>query len=149
MGEERLAQRIGHLLRAERQARRMSQAALARAAGTSQQSVSQLETGRFAPTTAVVERVFAALGWRLRLDVEPLDAELDAEVARAAEQTAEDVELVLEDLASLLRRRPKKLPYLVDGELAARLHGATSQTTTSTRFGRGRCVGGRRSGSCR
>jgi transcriptional regulator with XRE-family HTH domain len=123
MGEEPLARRIGHLLRTERQARRMSQKALAHAAGTTQQCVSQLETGRFAPTTSVIERAFAALGWRLRLDVEPLDAELDAELARAGEQTAEEVELVLADLGSLLRRRPKKLRYLVDGELAARLHG--------------------------
>jgi len=123
MGEERLALRIGRLLRAEREARRMSQKALAGAAGTTQQCVSQLETGRFAPTTTVVERLFGALGWRLKLDVEPLDAEVDTELARAAEQTAEEVGLVLADLGSLLRRKPKKLRYLVDGELAARLHG--------------------------
>jgi transcriptional regulator with XRE-family HTH domain len=118
----RLAAQIGELLRAERHRARLSQAALARAAGTAQQCVSQLETGRYAPTTAVVERLFAALDCQLRLDIEPRDADLDGLIASAGEQPADDVDAALDGLRALARTAGD-LEYLLDGELAARLHG--------------------------
>jgi transcriptional regulator with XRE-family HTH domain len=83
-------------LRIEREHARLTQAGLAHRAGMRQQHVSRFETGRFASTTTVVERLFAALGWQLRMELEPVDAEFDAEIARAAAQTDEHVEMTVE-----------------------------------------------------
>jgi transcriptional regulator with XRE-family HTH domain len=120
--EGRLAARIGHLLRAERHRARLSQADLAREAGTSQQSVSQLETGRYEPTTAVIERLFAALGFQVRVDLEARDADLDGLILTGREQSDEDVQVMLDGL-QMLMRWAGGLEYLLDGELAVRLQG--------------------------
>lgn len=80
-----------------------------------------------APTTTVIERLFRALGQQLRLDVEPLDADLDDAIDLARRQDPEAVAIQLEGLASLLRRAPG-LGYVIDGELAALLHGVPIRT---------------------
>ncbi|MFC4107716.1 helix-turn-helix domain-containing protein [Micromonospora zhanjiangensis] len=120
--EPSLARRIGRLLRDERERAGLSQGALAYRAGASQQCVSRFETGVSAPTTMLVDRLFAALGQQVRIDLEPLDADLDEEIARAATANASWVETRVHDMRYLLRQVPE-LAYLVDGELAAALHG--------------------------
>lgn len=122
---DQLALQVGHLLRTERLRARLSQAALARAAGTSQQSLSRFETGAYAPTTTLVARLFAALGRQVRVDVEVLDADLDRAIHEAMESTDEEDDLLegtLDNFATLCRRAGD-LRYLLDGELAALLHG--------------------------
>lgn len=130
MGEGRLARRIGELLRLERHKARMSQADLAAEAGTAQQCVSQVETGRYAPTTAVVERLFAALELQLRVDTEPLDADLDGAIERGREQSGDELDAILQGF-ELITRRAGDLGYLLDGELAARLHGVPAPVRDS------------------
>ena len=117
-----LAARVGELLRTRRMTAEMSQYELARAAGTTQQYVSRTEAGLNAPTTRMLERLFAVLGWQLRPELEPLDADIDAAIAEAEAQSAEDIGLVVDDLFALLRIAGD-LPHLVDGALAARLQG--------------------------
>lgn len=118
----RLTLSLGRLLRAERWRARLSQRALAARAGTSQQCVSRFETGHFAPTTTVIERLFEALDCQLRADVEALDADLDASIELARQEAADDVRYMLGNLAGLARRAGD-LRYLIDGELAAALQG--------------------------
>jgi transcriptional regulator with XRE-family HTH domain len=117
-----LARRIGRLLRTERERASLTQEALAYRAGASQQCVSRFETGVTAPTTTMVDRLFAALGQQVRLDLEPLNADLDDQIARAKNSDGALVAVMLHDLRFLLRKTPD-LRYLIDGELAAALHG--------------------------
>jgi transcriptional regulator with XRE-family HTH domain len=121
-GDGDLTVRLGRLLRIERELARLSQAALARRAGMRQQNVSRFEAGGLAPTTTVVQRLFAALGLQLRLEVEPLDADLDEAIARAAGQGTEDLEGVLDGWRAL-QRPAGDLRHRVGGALAARLYG--------------------------
>jgi transcriptional regulator with XRE-family HTH domain len=66
-----LAMQAGRLLRRERGRQQMSQARLAQRLGASQQWISQVERGIVATSTTAVDRIFAALGLTLRLDIEP------------------------------------------------------------------------------
>jgi transcriptional regulator with XRE-family HTH domain len=56
------------LLRSVRQRRGLTQAALARRAGTSQPVISAYEHGRRDPTVGTLERLIDAAGERLRID---------------------------------------------------------------------------------
>lgn len=127
MADATLARRIGRLLRLERERVGWTQRGLARRAATSQQCVSRVERGVAAPTTAVIERLFGALGQQLRLDVEPLDADLDDGIDLARSQDPEVVASQLTNLGFLLRRAAG-LRYVIDGELAALLHGVPIRT---------------------
>jgi len=117
-----LCMAIGPLLRAEREKQALTQAQLARRAGTSQQHISKLEAGRVSPTTALLDRVFDALGLQLRVTVEARDADLDAGID-AATAAVDNVEANLHALRALTRSLPPDTPYLVDGQLAAALQG--------------------------
>ncbi|MFI6762740.1 helix-turn-helix domain-containing protein [Micromonospora sp. NPDC050417] len=138
MPNETLARQLGSLLRLEREGAGLTQAKLAVRAGVSQQCVSHFERGTSAPTAALVERLFDALGKQLRLEVEERDAELDAAIDGAtgtvAETDDDDEELdvvgaLLYELGVLWRRAPPKLDYLIDGELAAALQGVPIKPT--------------------
>jgi len=67
-----LAQLIGLHLQSARAKRRLSQATFAERLGISQQRLSRLERGAIQPTTALIERVFAALDLQVRGEIEPL-----------------------------------------------------------------------------
>jgi hypothetical protein len=90
--------------------------------------VSRFEQGNAEPTSGVIERLFGALGQQLRLDVEPLDADLDGNIESARADGFDVVVLLLQHLGVLLRRS-SGLRYLVDGELAARLQGVPVPAT--------------------
>ncbi|HEX5543788.1 MAG TPA: helix-turn-helix transcriptional regulator [Micromonospora sp.] len=128
MNPGRLTREAGRLLRVEREHAQLTQQALAERAGTSQQRISRFETGTYAPTTTMIERLFDALGLQIRLEIEARDADLDAAITAAREIDEEDVDILLPDLGYLLRRA-NDLRYLIDGELAAYLQGVPIQPT--------------------
>jgi transcriptional regulator with XRE-family HTH domain len=63
---------VGSAVRAARKRVGMSQAELARKAGTSQPSIARLEQGRVSPTVISLERIARALKSELVVDFEPL-----------------------------------------------------------------------------
>ena len=62
---------VGTFLRERRIANGLSQAQLARRAGTSQAFISQLENGEKSPTFDTVTRLLTVMGEELRLDAVP------------------------------------------------------------------------------
>jgi HTH-type transcriptional regulator / antitoxin HipB len=69
---------VGSAVRAARKRIGMSQAELARKAGTSQPSIARLEQGRVSPTVISLERIARALQSELVVDFEPLSVPSDA-----------------------------------------------------------------------
>lgn len=70
---------------------RVSQRALAVRAGTSQSYISRVESGAVQPTLAQAERLLSCLGYRLRVQAEPLPRRFDpdalpAQLAMTAEE---------------------------------------------------------------
>jgi transcriptional regulator with XRE-family HTH domain len=90
---------IGPLIRDARRRSRISQRSLARRAGTSQAAISRIERGLEQPTVERLEQILAGLGWKLRLELEPL-AEHDAEPRRLYQAAARDVDERLADASS-------------------------------------------------
>jgi transcriptional regulator with XRE-family HTH domain len=76
---------VGDLIRDARRRHALSQASLARRAGTTQKQVSRIERGEISPSVATVGRLLAAVGERLELHAVPgprdnrSDAELRAD----------------------------------------------------------------------
>lgn len=68
---------IGTVIRALRRERGLSQAEVARAAGTSQPAIARLEAGRSSPSIATIERILAAMGLRLELTTAEVDTGVD------------------------------------------------------------------------
>lgn len=66
----------GELLRTVRRRRGLTQAALARAAGTSQPVISAYEAGRRDPTYGTLRRLLAAAGEDLELSARPVVSDL-------------------------------------------------------------------------
>jgi transcriptional regulator with XRE-family HTH domain len=62
----------GDLIRDARTRSRISQRHLARRAGTSQAAISRIEAGREEPTVERLEQILAGLGWRPRIELEPI-----------------------------------------------------------------------------
>lgn len=116
-----LAADAGRLLRTTREVRGLSQARLAGRAGISQQRLSKLERGVADPRLGDLERLFAGLRLRPRLEVAPAAA------------AAEDPDLLLdvpeeerlEGVAFHCRflDRFGDVPHVVGGRLAALAHG--------------------------
>jgi transcriptional regulator with XRE-family HTH domain len=119
-----LAQQIGWLVQVQRVKLDLNQTKLAARAGISQQALSRLERGAIEPTTKLIERVFTALDLQLRVDVEPLGADLDDEVRRYRDQPEEER---ADEVGSLFGRRLDELvdvPHMLSGRLAAYVQGA-------------------------
>jgi transcriptional regulator with XRE-family HTH domain len=91
----------GALVREARERHGVSQATLARRAGTTQKQVSRIERGEISPSISTVARLLAAVGERLELHAAPAprdnrsDAELRADYERlsAAERLAQTATL--------------------------------------------------------
>jgi transcriptional regulator with XRE-family HTH domain len=77
----------GDLIREARRRSRLSQRELARRAGTSQAAISRIESGREEPTLERLEQILAGLGWRPRIELEPI-AMHDEEPRRLHEDAA-------------------------------------------------------------
>ena len=80
MARGNLASAVGLLFQNERARRQMSQARAAERLGASQQWVSQIERGAVAPTTDVIERLFAIFDLQVTLDVGPAGKDLDGKL---------------------------------------------------------------------
>ncbi|WP_259312716.1 helix-turn-helix domain-containing protein [Capillimicrobium parvum] len=81
----------GQFLRARRLVNGLTQAQLARRAGTSQAFVSQIENGEKSPTVDTLSRLLGVMGEDLRLEAAPTAhryrrADLAAEAGRAPEE---------------------------------------------------------------
>jgi len=77
---------VGGWVRGLRERHGLTQAQLAYRAGTSQQAISQIETGEVSPSVALVERLAVTCGEELVLDSRP--REVPFEEAQLAEQAA-------------------------------------------------------------
>lgn len=96
------------LVRNSRTAAGLTQAELARRAGTTQAAVARLEGGRVSPTVRTLEKVLAAAGCRLELGASPAASSIDetliarqlelspAERLKAFEAAYEDVRKLAE-----------------------------------------------------
>ena len=62
----------GELIKEARRRSRLSQRELATRAGTSQAAISRIESGREEPTLERLEQILAGLGWRPRIELEPI-----------------------------------------------------------------------------
>lgn len=113
---------IGSTLRRRRELAGLTQAELAGKVATSQATVARIEHGDRAPSVAMLERLFAALGCQVRLALEPLDRDVDDAIAALTrEPIAVRVEEAgiprfAEDLAPI--------PYVFTGATAALLQAA-------------------------
>lgn len=120
MSDSPLRRDLGRLLRLEREAAGLSVTDLATRAGTTPATLTRVERATHSASLELAERAFAALGLRLRLATERL-ADLDAELDRLA-LTPVAQRLDRSGLAHLLRNI-EGFPFVVDGALAASLHG--------------------------
>jgi transcriptional regulator with XRE-family HTH domain len=67
------------LIRLTRERHGLTQAQLALRAGTSQNAVSRLERGEISPSLGTIERLLAAMGERLELNVQRMIGDFDAD----------------------------------------------------------------------
>jgi transcriptional regulator with XRE-family HTH domain len=121
MGEHGLRQDIAQLVQKEREAAGLTHAELGSRSGVSAASLSRIERGTLAPSIDNLEKIATALGLRIRLTVEPVQA-LDAYVDRDAWLPLA-TRLEKSGLGQLLRTLDT-LDYVIDGGLAATLQGA-------------------------
>jgi transcriptional regulator with XRE-family HTH domain len=126
---DQVTSQVARLLRMQREKADLSQSALAAAAGTTQQRVSRIEQGRHAPSLAVLDRLFAVLGHQLRVELEELDADVDTTIDRVGELT-DDKRAEAMGFFGYLLDKLAGVPYLIEGELGAILHGVPLKTST-------------------
>jgi transcriptional regulator with XRE-family HTH domain len=84
------------LIRLARSKASLTQTELAESAGMSQQAISAYETGRKEPTLPSLERLLAAAGFELRIQLEPIDAH-DESVRRVLESLPPATRREIED----------------------------------------------------
>jgi transcriptional regulator with XRE-family HTH domain len=110
----------------ERAHRQMSQARAAQLLGVSQQWVSQIERGIRAPTSEVIEHLFAIFNLKVILDVEPTDSELEALDSEIDEVSAlsDDHRLAVVDSFHLAFDQLSSVPWVLSGRLGAFIQGA-------------------------
>ncbi|WP_018784613.1 helix-turn-helix transcriptional regulator [Micromonospora sp. CNB394] len=123
MTESRLVREVARTLRREREQAGLTQQALAGRAGISQAAIARIERGDRLPSLTTAERLLAALGRQLRIEVEPLDSHLDAALDElAGTAPTERIEhLGLDRIIDALG----DLPYVLSGGTAALLQGAS------------------------
>jgi transcriptional regulator with XRE-family HTH domain len=117
--------RIGCLLRRARESRELSQEDLAELSGISQSVISAYERERKQPGWVAAERLFAAMGLQMRIELEPLDADLDRQIDAYAAMTAEERLRALPYVLKALDSHLEGIPLVVTGAAAAALHGAS------------------------
>lgn len=115
---------IGTFLKDTREAANISLPDLATLSGVSPAALKAYERGRRAPRIDQVDQILAGLGLRLRVEAEPMWAEVDAALdAAAAMPIAARLEGLAVDLLGLLGELGD-LPCVVEGMCAAALLGA-------------------------
>lgn len=68
---------VGRVLRERRVANGLSQARLARRAGTTQAAISRIERGAVSPTTATLDRLLSVMGEELEVVVRRMQGDFD------------------------------------------------------------------------
>ena len=122
MGRRGLPEEVGRLLRTTRERRGLSQARLAERVGASQQWLSKVERGVANATLADLERFFAGLQLRVRLEVAPVEQDAATDPDLALDLSDEDLDVLVGGYGFILRKL-HDVPYLVGGRLAALAHG--------------------------
>ena len=112
---------IAALIKQARHEARVTQQELARRVGRSRASISQLEAGVRTPSLASLEVILAALGKQVRLELEPLDADVRREIVehRHDPELAGRVYFAVEQIEDLT-----DLDFRIEGLAAAALLGA-------------------------
>jgi transcriptional regulator with XRE-family HTH domain len=121
MSDTHLRREVGQLVQRERESAGLSPAELAARAGLSASTLGRIERGTLAASVDTVDKIFCALGLRLRLSTESVADDLDAQLDRlammplAARLARSGVSHLLETLDGF--------GFAIDGALAANLHG--------------------------
>jgi transcriptional regulator with XRE-family HTH domain len=105
---------VSEVLRQVRDRRGWSQTQLADAAGTSRGAVSAYESGRKSPTVATLNRILAAVGLQLRVELEPLLAALDERVDAVTGEVAALGADAIDALRRVADAFAGKHPYVED-----------------------------------
>ncbi|ACZ30175.1 transcriptional regulator, XRE family [Xylanimonas cellulosilytica DSM 15894] len=113
------------LLRRVREGAAMTQRELAQRAGVDQATIAGIETGRRMPSLPTLVRLAEAAGRQLRVEIEPLDADV-AELVGDVDQVAQVRDAVGAALAYVFETGPEfdPPPYRVEGPAAVALLGA-------------------------
>lgn len=117
---------VRSLLKQARTSARLTQAGLAERAGVARSVVADYERGRNAPTVKQFERLLAAAGFQLAVQLEPLGADIEQAVRECMgmpiEQRVEKLPapLPLETFIRIV----ECVPYVIEGAAAALLQGA-------------------------
>lgn len=114
------------LIKQARADARLSQQELAARADTRQTAVCSYERGTRVPSIPTLRRLLAAAGVQMRVELEPLWAEVDRAIDAAAAQSMEERLANLPvDIGELERNfAAVPLPHVIDGLLAGALQGA-------------------------
>lgn len=109
------------LIKQARHDARVTQEELARRVGRSRASISQLEAGVRTPSLRSLQAILAALGKQVRLELEPLDADVRREIVehRRDPNLAGSVYFAVEQIEDLV-----DLDFRIEGLAAAALLGA-------------------------
>jgi transcriptional regulator with XRE-family HTH domain len=113
---------LGSTLRLRREAAGFTQVALARRVGISQATIARIERGDRAPGISVLEQLFAALDLQLTINVEPLDAHVDARIAELSSRSI--AERIEDTYLHSAMDRLGDFPYVLTGCTAALVQGA-------------------------
>ena len=116
-----LRREISQLLQQEREAAGLTHADLAARCGVAATSLSRIERGTLAPSVDNLEKIFNALGLRVRITAER--AEADEDLVDRDAWLPLSTRLEKSGLGQLLRTLDN-LPYVIDGGLAAAMQGA-------------------------
>jgi transcriptional regulator with XRE-family HTH domain len=105
----------GELIRARRQAHRLTQRQLAMRAGTSQAAIAQIESGRRSPTHDTLEKLLMAMGEELDLEgaVRPSrwrDHDEEAHRGFLALSPSERLRAAIENAPLVVALRPAETP---------------------------------------
>ena len=88
------------IVRGARLRSRLSQRDLARRAGTTQAAISRIERGLEQPTVERLEQILAGLGWRPRIELEPIEVH-DEEPRRLYQEAYTQPEVRLKSLIAM------------------------------------------------
>jgi len=117
---------VAALIKEARRTARLSQLEMAARAGTQQAVVCGYERGTRVPSLDMLRRLLAAAGVQMRVELEPLWAEVDRAIDVAAGQSMEErlADLPV-DICQLERNfAAVPLPHVIDGLIAGVLQGA-------------------------
>lgn len=123
---DRSADRAGRIVRAEREKRCLSQAALAAQACVSPATVSAVELGQRATSLDLMDQLLRAMGLRLNVEAEPEFADIDAVIDDVRGRPPAEIisEWEPDAAAYFTFFIQEDVPFMVDGLAAAALQGA-------------------------